>query len=120
MPHYREPLKPGAIADWDYMVERTAAEPAWWEPGTRQGYHGLSYAWTVGNLVRLAAGGAGQRQRAEVRSFFTQQQLRAGAQQHAAVGERHVEVKAGGVLGDQSLHQRAAVDAVAGGNIDKP
>lgn len=56
VPHYREPLKPGAIADWDYMVERTAAEPAWWEPGTRQGYHGLSYAWTVGNLVRLAAG----------------------------------------------------------------
>ena len=40
--------------------------------------------------------------------------------ERAAVGERHVEVKAGGVLGDQSLHQRAAVDAVAGGNIDKP
>ena len=74
----------------------------------------------VQHIVRLATGGAGQRQRAEVLSFFTQQQLRAGAQQHAAVGERHVEVKARRVLGDQSLHQRAAIDAVAGGNIDKP
>jgi CubicO group peptidase (beta-lactamase class C family) len=56
VPHVREPVRPGGYADFDYMVERVAAEPAWWEPGTRQGYHGVTYAWTVGNLVRLAAG----------------------------------------------------------------
>ena len=56
VPHLREPLKTGGLADWEYMVERVAAEVAFWEPGTRQGYHGLTYAWTVGNLVRLAAG----------------------------------------------------------------
>ncbi len=38
------------------MTGRVADEPAWWEPGTRQGYHRVTYAWTVGNLVRLAAG----------------------------------------------------------------
>lgn len=56
VPHLRDPVRPGGLADWDYMVERVAAEEAHWEPGTRQGYHGLTFAWTVGQLVRLAAG----------------------------------------------------------------
>jgi len=56
VPHLREPVRAGGFADFDYMVARVAAEPAWWEPGTRQGYHGVTYAWTVGNLVRLASG----------------------------------------------------------------
>jgi CubicO group peptidase (beta-lactamase class C family) len=56
VPHLREPIRPGGLADWDYMVERVAAEAAHWEPGTRQGYHGLTFAWTVGQIVRLAAG----------------------------------------------------------------
>ena len=56
VPHLREPIRDGGMADWDYMVARVAAEPAFWVPGTRQGYHGLTYAWTVGNMVRLAAG----------------------------------------------------------------
>ena len=56
VPHVREPVRDGGMLDFDYMVERMAAEPAWWAPGTRQGYHGVTYAWTVGNMVRLAAG----------------------------------------------------------------
>ncbi len=55
VPHIREPVRAGGYADWDYMVARVAAEPAWWPPGTRQGYHGVTYAWTVGQMVRLAA-----------------------------------------------------------------
>lgn len=53
VPHVREPIRKGGLADWDYMTARVAAEPAHWEPGTRQGYHGLTYAWTVGQIVRL-------------------------------------------------------------------
>jgi CubicO group peptidase (beta-lactamase class C family) len=56
VPHVAEPIKPGGIADWDYMTARVAAEPAHWEPGTRQGYHGVTYAWTVGQIVRLVSG----------------------------------------------------------------
>ncbi len=56
VPHLRDPIPQGGLEDWDGMVSRVAREPAWWEPGTRQGYHGVTYAWTVGNLVRLAAG----------------------------------------------------------------
>jgi CubicO group peptidase (beta-lactamase class C family) len=56
VPHVAEPIKAGGLADWDYMTARVAEEPAHWEPGTRQGYHGVTYAWTVGQLVRLASG----------------------------------------------------------------
>ena len=56
VPHLREPIRPGGMADWDYMIGRMEAEEAFWAPGTRQGYHGLTYAWTVGQMVRLAAG----------------------------------------------------------------
>ena len=56
VPHVAEAIRKGGLADWDYMTARVAAEPAHWEPGTRQGYHGVTYAWTVGQLVRLVSG----------------------------------------------------------------
>ncbi len=54
--HLRAPIAAGGMADYNYMVRRMEDEEAFWPPGTRQGYHGLTYAWTVGHLVRLAAG----------------------------------------------------------------
>lgn len=56
VPHLRDPVKPDGFLDWAYMVARVEQEPAFWPPGTRQGYHGLTYAWTVGQVVRLVAG----------------------------------------------------------------
>lgn len=56
VPHLRDPVKPDGFLDWDYMVARIEQEAACWKPGTRQGYHGLTYAWTVGQVVRLVAG----------------------------------------------------------------
>jgi CubicO group peptidase (beta-lactamase class C family) len=54
VPHLRAPVPPGGFADFAAMVAMVEAEEAWWPPGTRQGYHGLTFAWTVGNLIRLA------------------------------------------------------------------
>lgn len=56
VPHLRAPVKPDGFLDWDYMIARIEQEPAFWEPGSRQGYHGITYAWTVGQVVRLIAG----------------------------------------------------------------
>ncbi len=56
VPALREPVKPGGYLDWDYMVERLADEEAFWEPGTRNGYHMVSFGWTVGELVRRVSG----------------------------------------------------------------
>ncbi|MBV9905475.1 MAG: beta-lactamase family protein [Alphaproteobacteria bacterium] len=51
VPGLREELKQGAYYDYGYMVERLAAEAPFWKPGTRNGYHGVTSAWTVGELV---------------------------------------------------------------------
>lgn len=44
------------LHDWDHMVEAlAAAEPAY-EPGSRHGYHALTYGWLVGEVVRRVSG----------------------------------------------------------------
>ncbi len=54
VPAVRDPI--GDVTDWDHMAERIAAEEAFWEPGTRNGYHGLTYSWTIGEIIRRVAG----------------------------------------------------------------
>jgi len=56
VPAIREKLKSGGAYDYDYMCERLAAETPFWKPGTRNGYHGLTSAWTVGEMVHRSTG----------------------------------------------------------------
>ena len=56
VPTFHDPLPDMAALDWDLICERLAAETPWWEPGTRNGYHMLTYGWTAGELVRQASG----------------------------------------------------------------
>lgn len=46
----------GRIADFDHMVELTAATKPFWEPGTRTGYHALTTGWMIGELIRRITG----------------------------------------------------------------
>ncbi len=55
VPHVRQAPKPGGFYDWDYMVDMVAKEAPFWEPGTRNGYHGVTMSWTVGEIVHRAA-----------------------------------------------------------------
>ncbi|PKQ08089.1 MAG: esterase [Alphaproteobacteria bacterium HGW-Alphaproteobacteria-11] len=55
-PHVRTPLKEGGYYDYDYMVKLLADEEPFWKPGMRNGYHGVTFAWTVGELVHRASG----------------------------------------------------------------
>jgi CubicO group peptidase (beta-lactamase class C family) len=56
LPALRELLPAGAFYDWDGMVARLAAEAPFWEPGSRYGYHGLTFGFLVGEVVRRVAG----------------------------------------------------------------
>ena len=56
VPAVRDPLPKGSVYDYDYMCGRLAAEAPFWPPGTRNGYHGLTSAWTVGEMVRRSTG----------------------------------------------------------------
>jgi CubicO group peptidase (beta-lactamase class C family) len=56
LPAFKEPIKANGFNDWDYMVKRLENETPFWPPGTRNGYHMISYGWTVGELVRRVSG----------------------------------------------------------------
>lgn len=56
VPAVRAKVKEDGPYDWAYMTERLAAEVPFWEPGTRNGYHGFTFGWTVGEMVRRTSG----------------------------------------------------------------
>lgn len=56
VPCIRETLERGVCCDWDYMAGKIAAEEPFWAPGTRNGYHMMTFGWTVGELVRRVSG----------------------------------------------------------------
>ena len=52
----REPHSLAQLYDWELTTERLAAMEPWWEPGTRSGYHALTYGFLVGEVVRRVSG----------------------------------------------------------------
>jgi len=49
-PSYEETLR------WDPIVDALAAQRPLWEPGTKHGYHAITYGWLVGEVVRRVSG----------------------------------------------------------------
>jgi CubicO group peptidase (beta-lactamase class C family) len=56
LPALRKPVRRSDVLDWDTMTGMLAAETPWWEPGTRHGYHALTYGWLVGEVIRRVSG----------------------------------------------------------------
>ena len=52
----REPHSLEQLYDRELTTERLAATEPWWEPGTRSGYHALTYGFLVGEVVRRVSG----------------------------------------------------------------
>lgn len=56
LPALTETLPAGAFYDWDLVTARLAAQKPLWEPGTKHGYHGLTFGFLVGEIVRRVTG----------------------------------------------------------------
>ncbi|MEV0378819.1 serine hydrolase domain-containing protein [Nonomuraea sp. NPDC050643] len=56
LPTLREPPPTGAFYDWKLMADRLAAEQPFWEPGTRHGYHALTFGFLIGEVIRRVSG----------------------------------------------------------------
>jgi CubicO group peptidase (beta-lactamase class C family) len=52
----RKQLPPDGWVNWPVMCAALAAETPWWEPGTRQGYHALTFGYLVGEVIRRITG----------------------------------------------------------------
>jgi len=45
-------LRTKKLYNWDLMVELLAAQKPWWEPGTKSGYHTVTFGYLLGELIR--------------------------------------------------------------------
>jgi CubicO group peptidase (beta-lactamase class C family) len=44
------------LFDWDHMIAKLETASPVWEPGTRPGYHALTFGWLVGEVIRRVTG----------------------------------------------------------------
>ena len=56
LPAVRKQLPPDAYVNWPVMCAALAAEEPWWEPGTKHGYHAITYGYLVGEVIRRITG----------------------------------------------------------------
>ena len=56
LPTVSDELPEGAVFDWETMTDALARQKPFWEPGARHGYHGLTFGWLVGEVVRRISG----------------------------------------------------------------
>ncbi len=56
LPGVRERLPDDAFHEWEVMTTALAATEPWWEPGTRHGYHAITYGFLVGEVIRRVSG----------------------------------------------------------------
>ena len=51
-----KPLPDDAYYNWDVMVDALASQKPQWEPGSRHGYHALTYGHLIGEMVSRVTG----------------------------------------------------------------
>lgn len=56
LPAVREPLGSHDCVNWDAMIAALETTDPWWVPGQENGYHMLTFGWTVGEIVRRVSG----------------------------------------------------------------
>jgi CubicO group peptidase (beta-lactamase class C family) len=56
IPALRQRLRAESFYDWNYMAGLLAAEQPFWTPGTKHGYHAITFGWLVGEVIRRIAG----------------------------------------------------------------
>ncbi len=53
---FEKRIKTKTLYDWEKVVNILAAQKPWWEPGTKAGYHALTFGYLLGELVRRITG----------------------------------------------------------------
>ena len=56
LPAVRKQLPADAYVNWPVMCAALAAERPWWEPGTKHGYHAITFGYLVGEVIRRITG----------------------------------------------------------------
>ncbi len=52
----RDPISIDDLPDWGKVTGILAATEPWWDPGTKSGYHALTFGYLVGEVIRRVSG----------------------------------------------------------------
>jgi len=53
---YGKPITTETLYNWEKVINILAEQEPWWEPGTKSGYHGITFGHLLGELVRRVTG----------------------------------------------------------------
>ena len=56
LPGVRQDMPPESLYDWNRYAAAIAETEPWWEPGSKHGYHALTYGFLVGEVIRRVSG----------------------------------------------------------------
>jgi len=56
LPGFDEKIPVEALYDWDRIINLLASQKPWWKPGTKIGYHMITFGYLLGELVRKVTG----------------------------------------------------------------
>ena len=56
VPAVKKQLPADAYFNWPVMCAALAAQEPWWKPGTKHGYHAISFGYLVGEVIRRITG----------------------------------------------------------------
>ena len=56
LPGWDQKIPVEVLYDWDKTIELLAAQKPWWKPGTKIGYHMITFGYLLGELVRRVTG----------------------------------------------------------------
>jgi len=56
LPGFKKQFPLEGLYDWDLIVSKLAAQKPWWKPGTKSGYHAITFGYLLGELVRRVSG----------------------------------------------------------------
>ena len=56
LPGFDQQISDEALYDWNRIINLLAAQKPWWKPGTRIGYHMITFGYLLGELVRRITG----------------------------------------------------------------
>ena len=56
LPGFDEKIPVEALYDWDRIIGLLASQKPWWKPGTKIGYHMITFGYLLGELVRKVTG----------------------------------------------------------------
>jgi len=80
---FHDPMSIEKLCDWKYSTGVLARQKPWWEPGTKLGYHAVTFGHLVGEVVRRVSGKS-------LGQFFKEEVAdKIGADFHIGFGPEH-------------------------------